>query len=520
MQRAGVVLHTLVMIIAAAIVVTTALGQMRPISGEFALSSAAAKADVVPVGEEAFEVPFVLDPNPSGRDFIHIFRDQPGAAISVRTPAGTVLNSATAATHGFTWQEAIIQVESVATEDDPDGFGPDLTAEGAHTLLMFPANQAAGSYVIVVDTRNLTEATSLQVTAYLDSPTAATASSDSSDYRLGDPVTVAAVIFENGQPVVNATATAIIVGYRFVTGDVVVGGFSLASKTDLGNGLSRYAYKASLTNNTGNSQWRFVATADTVDDDVRIIRGSLGFEPISGSTPVESEETILVLAPTSPNLDPSTLDWEVTAVGPRVELSLVDVGPGNDLTADGVFTARFVPTEAGLYEIGMKIQGTSPSGKPFYRVASSGFSANPAQATVASITSSGIDENNNQKYEAIRFAANIDVQEPGEYTLSFQIKDTADHAYTFLHAAELNAGANQMLLDSDAKALIDAGFTSGPLSIVGVTLRREVFGRDAVVDYHETMDVTPSYDLGDFDRGSINFTGQVSEQAALRGTKQ
>jgi hypothetical protein len=161
----------------------------------------------------------------------------------------------------------------------------------------------------------------------------------------------------------------------------------------------------------------------------------------------------------------------------------------------------------------LDITGTTASGTPFYRNAVTTFMVVQTQATVASITSSGIDANNNQKYEGIRFAASIDMQEPGEYTLSFQIKDSADHAHTFLRAAELNAGANQMLLDADAKQLLEAGFTSGPLSIVGVTLRREVFGRDTVVDYHETMGVTPSYDLGDFDRGSIYFTGQASEQA-------
>ncbi|MCW5962774.1 MAG: hypothetical protein KIT83_01945 [Bryobacterales bacterium] len=513
MQCTGVVFRTLFITIAVAVATASARGQVRPITGEFPLSSAAAKADAVPAGEEAFEIPIVLDPNPSGKDFIHIFRDQPAAAISVRTPTGTVLTAATAATHGFNWQEANIQVDSVAMEDDSDGFGPDVTAEGAHTLLMFPPSQAAGTYVIVVDSRSVTEVTSLQITAHLDSPIAVTTSSDASDYRLGDPVTVAAVVFENGQSVVNVTATATVVGYRYVTGDVTVGGFSLESKTDLGNGLSRYAYKVSLTNNTGNSQWRFVATADTFDDEVRIIRGSLGFEPISGSMPVESEETILVLAPTSPNYNPSALEWEVTAFSAPVELSLVDVGPGNDLTADGVFTARFVPTESGLFEIGTTIQGTSPSGKPFYRVASSGFSVHPAQATVASITSVGIDANNNQKYEALRFTATIDVQEPGDYTLSFQIRDTAEHTHTFLRAAELNAGGNQIVQEVDAKHLLEAGFTSGPLSIVGVTLRREVFGRDTVVDYHETMGITPSYDLGDFERGSIYFTGQASEQA-------
>lgn len=513
MQRTGVALRPLAIAITTAIWLASALGQVRPITGEFSLSSAAAKADVVPAGEEAFEIQFVLDPNPAGGDFIHIFRDQPGAAIALRTPAGTVLDSATAATYGFNWQEANLLVDSVDMGDDSDGFGPDLAAEGAHTLLIFPPSQAAGTYVIVVDSRSITEATSLQTTAYLDSPIAATASSDSSDYQLGDPVTLVAIAFEDGQPVVNATVTATVVGFRFVTGDAAVGEFSLESRTDLGNGFSRYAYKASLTNNTGNSQWRFVATADTVDDDVRVIRGSLGFEPINGGMPVQSEEAILVLAPTSPNFDPSTLDWEVTAFIAPAELTLTDVGPGNDLTADGVFTARFVPAEAGLYDIGVKFQGTSPTGKPFFRVASSGFSVHPAQATVASITSSGVDANNNQKYEAIRFTASIDVQEPGDYTLSFQIRDAAENSRTFLRAAELNSGANQMILEVKAKDLLNAGFNNGPLFIVGVTLRREVFGRDTVVDYHETMGVTPSYDLGDFERGSIYFTGQASEQA-------
>ena len=132
---------------------------------------------------------------------------------------------------------------------------------------------------------------------------------------------------------------------------------------------------------------------------------------------------------------------------------------------------------------------------------------------MASITSAGTDANNNLKDEGIQFIASVDAQEPGEYTLMFQIKDQSGHLVRLHRSAVLSVGSNQIAFDVEAKYLLEVGFTNGPMSISEVTLRREVFGRDTVVDYHATMGVTPAYNLGDFEIGSIYFTGEANEQA-------
>ncbi|MCZ2156366.1 MAG: hypothetical protein LC114_21095 [Bryobacterales bacterium] len=100
----------------------------------------------------------------------------------------------------------------------------------------------------------------------------------------------------------------------------------------------------------------------------------------------------------------------------------------------------------------------------------------------------------------------IDVQEPGEYTL-FQIKDIANTPYLPTHRQPDRRQPDRPRRGSEDLA---AYFTN-------TRSTRHASPRcirpNTVVDYHATMGVTPAYNLGDFERGSIYFTGQTAEQA-------
>lgn len=515
MQSAVVRLYSIIFILAALLIgpIERMYAQIESRGGALALFAVASKTASIPAAEQAFEIPLTLDPGSGDDDFLHIRRESPGVTLSLRLPGGAVVTSANANALGFEWSELTVTAGVNDTENESDGFGPDFTSEATHTVIQFPGGQPSGTYVLIANSSAEQAASGLSVDLYMSSGATATASTDAYSYRLGDSVTVAAIVFADTSAVTSANVTATVGSSREVNGQVSIGSFQLAGKSDLGNGKSRYRYTAMLQNNTGNSVWRFLAGASSPDENVRMVQGAFAFPEAPGSTPVPSANEILILAPTSPGFDPTTLEWDVRATSPPVTLSLIDVGPGSDLAGDGVFATRFQPTEAGEHHVSITVEGTSPQGKPFYRNAATGFTVIPPQATVAGITSQGIDANNNQKMESLRFTADLDVVEPGDYTLAFQIRDATQHTHSVLRAALLHPGSNQIVVEIAAEHLLAAGFTTGPFTIHEVTLRRDVFGRDTVVDYHATMGVTPAYDLGDFERGSVYFTGQATEQA-------
>lgn len=363
--------------------------QVKPSPNAVALTPSSSKFAAVPAEQAAFELPFILDPSSGGGDWLHVHRTMESTTVALRAPSGTLITSATAGGLGFQWMQATVAVSAEPDPDPGDGLGPDFSGIGTHLIIEFPASQPAGTYVLIFDAT----ATEVETRVLADwSPNSMVVTgmrTDAQSYKVGDWVKVIALVSNDGQPIVNASVVGTATASREVTDAVVMGNPTLVDKAPLGNGMSQYRYRVGLQNNTNSSLSRFVAVAESFDEDVRVVDGVLGYPAMSIGSSALSEDAILVVAPTSPDFDPGTLDWDVTAKSAPITLSFTDVGEVNDLAGDGVFGTRFQTTETGEYSVHADITGTTATGTPFYRNAATEFTVIPALAPVASITAEG-----------------------------------------------------------------------------------------------------------------------------------
>lgn len=340
----------------------------------------------IPPGNPAAEIPLILDPSPAGKDLLHIWTPEP-VPVSLRLPAGAIVNSANAQSLGFTFGQQI----SDGTDPAGDDFGGLIeigSVPGAHTVILFPQNQAAGTYQLVADTSAKATAIGGMAEWHSASPLVAGCQTESEIYRAGDAVTVVCVVLDDEAPVTNVTLSGEIQPQIDVSASVTVGNAQLLRKEADGDGFSLYVYRVRLQNNSGLPS-RFIATAGTEAEDVTLVRAEVGFDAIAAGQSGDSLNELMVSAPASPGFDPATLDWKVIGAGSPSALSLTDAGPGNDGLGDGIYSGQFTPPQPGVYSIRVEAAGVSPGGKPFFRVALAEVEAIEQPATIGATMDSG-----------------------------------------------------------------------------------------------------------------------------------
>jgi hypothetical protein len=463
-----------------------------------------------PNGNPALEIPLTLDPSPSGNDLLHVWTPE-AVPISLRLPSGTIVNSSNAQSLGFEFGQEI----SDGSDPAGDDFGGIIeigAAPGAHIVIEFPENQAAGTYHLLADTSAKTATIGGMAEWHSTSPLVAGCQTEAKLFRAGDAVTVVCVVAEEQSPVANVTLAGEIQPQIDVTASVALGTAQLIRKEDDGEGFSLYVYRLDLQNNSSLAS-RFIATAETSADDATIVRGEVGFDTIAAGQSGSSLNELQVSAPTTPGFDPATLNWRVVGAGNPIALALTDAGPGNDGLGDGIYSGQFTPSQLGTYSIRVELTGTSPALRPFYRVAITEIEVIEQPATIGATTDTGVDANGNGKHESIRINTSLNVNVAGEYVLNFSLADAQERQHGVSRVLSLELGSQLVSVEFPAAELLRAGLSNGPHAIRGMVLSRRVAGRETVSDYLPLVHTTGAYNLGDFDRGSIYFTGQASEQA-------
>lgn len=468
-------------------------------------------------GNPALEIPLTLDPSSLGNDLLHVWTPE-AVPITLRLPSGTIVDANNAQGLGFEFGQ-VISDGSNPTGDDFGGIIEIGAVPGSHIVIEFPENQAAGTYHLIADTSAKTATVGGMAEWHSTSPVVAGCQTEATLFRAGDAVTVVCVVAEEQAPVANVALSGEIQPQIEVSASVVVGGAQLIRKEDDGEGFSLYVYRLNLQNNSSLDS-RFIATAEGSADDVTIVSGEVGFDTIAAGQSGSSLNELQVSAPTTPGFDPATLSWRVVGAGSPIVLALTDAGPGNDGLGDGIYSGQFTPNQIGTYSIRVELIGTSPASRPFFRVALTEIEVIEQPATIGATTDTGVDANGNGKHESIRINTALNVNVAGEYVLNFSLADAQEQQHGVSRVLSLELGSQLVGVEFPADELVRAGLSNGPYAIRGMVLSRQVAGSETVSDYLSLAHTTASYNLGDFDRGSINFTGQVSEQAALRGTKQ
>ena len=214
-----------------------------------------------------------------------------------------------------------------------------------------------------------------------------------------------------------------------------------------------------------------------------------GATPVTGAT-----VTVLIGDDNDPISDP-------------IQVVLQDSGTFDKATGDGIYTGTFTASHAGTFTAAIKATGTSPSGKPYSRIASTPFKVIDAIATFSSFSDAAVDDNSNGRPDRIVITSTINVQTPGNYFFSIQL--LASNGVTVLAKARttLQAGTRQMEASFDMDDLHKVN-VNGPYTLKNAELIYEdASGGLPVVDFRKNVGTTQSYQLSTFERDPIIITG-------------
>ena len=335
---------------------------------------------LVPANSTSSSVQFTVDASSQGGDTFDIVVDNPAVLIGLTTPGGTQVNSNNAA--GLGYQFNVFTIDASVT---PNPF----LILGTHTLVVLPAGSPSGTYVMTADATTATTQTLLLASYYSSSLVTAGLSTNASNYRLGDPVTLAGLIVDATGPITNAVVTASVVVPVDISAQASVGGYQLVSQQPADANTSFYIYTANLTNSGAAIQG---ASADLTSSSTTVMVGAarLYFGDVAAGTTVTSQNTFTVQAAASGAPDLSLLQWAPQAPGVPVSVSLADSGTFPDAAqGDGLFSGLFTPSQLGAYIAAIQATGTSLEGVPFSRTALAEFTVVPSTASLGAIRTKG-----------------------------------------------------------------------------------------------------------------------------------
>jgi hypothetical protein len=446
-------------------------------------------------------VPVVLDPSASGGDIIDISAGDPATVVTLITPGNASINAQNAAASGVTWASSTWALGAFTYPNF-------LSIPGTHTMIGLPAGFTSGTYQIVLDGTNIA-ASSAAVINYLSSSGVMVALVSTPTVAVGSPVNFGALLADNGTPLVGATTTVTIVPQINISSQASVSGYTLVSSSAVDANTTATAYTATLTNNGP----QLVQSSVRLDPDslpvgVDVNTMTVGFGSVAANSTSASLQPFTVTYPSSLQFDPSSLAWRVMTAGTPAQITLLDSGPNDVKTGDGIYSGSFVPTTPGSYSALLKATGTSSAGIPFSRTAASDFVVTAPLASFTSIQSAFVI-GATSLVEQLNVNANVNVSTPGSYSFYITLQASNGSVLQATSSSQLTAGSQTMTATFRAQSLHGLG-VSGPYQLINATLFYvDSFDLTLAASMSQAGS-TPTVALSSLDQGPLYFTGQNS----------
>jgi aldose 1-epimerase len=153
---------------------------------------------------------------------MHLATSDPGVAVSLILPSATV-TSANAASLGFTFT---VIPQGTVQPDLPSM----LSLPGTHTLIQVPAGQPSGTYQIGADATNVSTSAGIIATYYSSSNVRTAATTNSTNYKVGDTVVLSALVFDGMMPIAGANVNAALSTPVSLASQASIGNWQLVSQ--------------------------------------------------------------------------------------------------------------------------------------------------------------------------------------------------------------------------------------------------------------------------------------------------
>jgi hypothetical protein len=433
--------------------------------------------------------------SPTADDLLDIINSDSATRISLILPDTTeVVPADGASSHGLTF------IVYAAPDDASDDSLSTLMMPGSHVVVQFSTAAPVGQYTIkaIGSSRD-----SVMRVIYLPSSgVSVAAATDSSSYHQGDIVILSALIFDGTVPIKHASVQATIGALMPVQG--TIRNYVLTNQQQTSSTITRYSYTADFT--AGASATSVIGTVSTSDAHSQIVADTVSFGDISIGSVVTSQSSFIIERPTGTALDPSTLQWKISSRATPATVALLDSGPYDHATGDGIFTGTFTPPAIGNYTAFITVSSGSPRSE---RTASTSFTVTPIRARFASF-------HENVAYAAdgsidrIIPAATINVSQSGTYCYEVQLKAGNGRTIRASGTSDLIAGTQDIVLQSaafSAHELIPLG-VDGPWERVEARLTYSPKGDAELADYRADAGATSAYSLLSIHRNPPYLTGQ------------
>lgn len=206
------------------------------------------RAALIPAGSTEALIDVTADPSAQGGDLIDVVYFVPNVVVTLIMPDGTEVGSENAAAHGFSYGV----IAEGAASNTP--FAALLSSTGTHTLIQLPQSAPHGVYKVKVTTPAATTDTPVVVTYISSSRVQAGLTMNAKTYRVGDTVTLMAVLLDDLTPITGATVNAEIIDSS--SGTAVP---TLVALTDSGSGDAAPGDGIYTGSFTANESGQFVA---------------------------------------------------------------------------------------------------------------------------------------------------------------------------------------------------------------------------------------------------------------------
>ncbi len=466
-------------------------------SGDASLEISNTQVASIPPSTASTRIAMVVD---SGRigDLFDIVTSNPNVAVSLILPNGTAITAANASPLGFT----ISTFVSAGSEDLPL-----LSVPGTHTLIHFTGVQVAGIYQVEADSSAVSAESALFASYFPESSLGAAIAVEKREYKVGDTVVLAGLLFDGTKPVAGA-AMAAAVETRFALGwRAVIGGYTLVGQRHVSSADSQYTYSAAVTI-SGPAELGVTADVRSSSPSVSILDGTLVFGSVTANGTRASANTFTIQQSSQATFDPSVLTWTSTSAGTPVRIALRDSGKYDHAPGDGIYTGAFVPQRPGEYTVSLKAAGKA-GGVAYSRTAETSFRVNDPDASFTDFADTPVDTDGNGLTDRIDVTATVKVHSPGSYRFSMGLRGRNKYTVEEHTIVTLATGRQRITLGFPASDFLGMG-VDGPYERVEALLRQELGAEEVVADYSVDGGATQAYRLSSFDRGPMVLNGKNS----------
>jgi len=450
---------------------------------------------LIPAGSTTQTVSFTVEADATGNSTFDIVNSEVGVNVSVTAPGGAVVTSANASSLGYSFN-----TYDAGAIDFSTAMPSALSMPGIHTLVQLPAGNASGAYTIQFDARALAVDSAAVVSYYPISTIRAGGITDSPTCRIGSTVVLSAFVYQADSPVNGATVSATVTPEISLSGQASVVNYTLVSQQSVPGNLSNYTYSASLSN-SGPALNQITASIKTAPSSATVLTDTLAFSSMPANSTAPSSNTFTIQASASPSFDPTVLVWDISVPGIPAQVTLLDSGPFDNASGDGIYTGTFTSATVAPHSVAYSITGTSSSGVAFSRAAE-------AQFTVMQPLSSFLSFTDNLQNTGIATSISLNVQTAGSYRVSLSLQASNQKTVEETVSATLPAGTQTVQVPFTINDLLSLG-VDGPYERINARLIY-VANAETLADYRADAGPTPPFSLSSLNRGPVYFNGQAS----------